>query len=176
MKKLLISISIVLTSILAHAQTVFPMNEENGKIEYSKVISVPETGQAQLFERANIWMSNAIVSSKAAIEYSNSETGKVLAKPNVDLYDNIGRFKAIGQTNFTIQIDCRDNRYRCTITDLRHKFADSPNSPGDLRKISHKPLAYKKVWVAIKRETNSEILGIIESLEKAMTTKEDDDW
>ena len=176
MKRLLLSISIVLTSVLAYGQAEFPISQETGKIEYSKVISVPETGKGELFERAKLWLAAKIVSAKAAQEYSNPETGRIFSKTSVRIYDEVsGMHRELGRTDFTIEINCKDNRYRVILTDFEHSFDNGSPSPVDLRKEKSRPIM-KGWWLAIKRETKSEILGVIESLEKGMVTEADDDW
>jgi len=132
MKKLCL-ILLVLFSKAAFAQkdtTGLHIPYANGSVVYEKVFSTPGKSQADLYKSAQQWLIGRY-KTETAIELTDTLNGKVLGKGregfNIDLaLGNAVSFKGL----FTIQIDCKDNKYRCRIYSM-NLCHDKTNSNDD---------------------------------------------
>ena len=132
MKKLCL-IALVLFSKAAFAQkdTVgLHIPYANGSVVYEKVFKTAGKLQTELYKNAQQWLIERYKTERV-IEITDTLTGKVIGKGkeafNIDLaLGNAVSFKGL----FTIQIDCKDNKYRCRIysINLHH---DKGNSNDD---------------------------------------------
>jgi hypothetical protein len=177
MKQTLLTTALLVTTLLAFAQVEFPIDSVTGQIRYEKIVAVESTSKDILYERANVWLAKAFVDSKEVIQYSNQETGKVLAKGLLELNATYNGYEqSMGVVRFTLEVNTKEGRVRVLISDLIHEFTDGNPSPGDLRKEKSYPVL-KKAWRVIKSETDEEIRRLIDSFEKAvMEDSQDDDW
>jgi hypothetical protein len=179
MIKKIIFILIVLTIQLSYSQVVnFPIDKDSGEIIYSKVTQTPGLSKNELFLYANEWFANSFKSSKDVIQFSDKESGKIIAKGNLDTsYRTLGMLIEIGYVSFTIEVATKNGRYRYIIKNFwHHKGISSVKSPGDLRIKKSGMQLSRKAWRSIKEQTNNKIIYLIKSLEVTMLTKKKDKW
>jgi hypothetical protein len=177
MKQTLLTTALLITTVLAYAQVVFPIDSASGQIRYERIVAVENTSKDLLYERANVWLAKAFVDSKEVIQYSNQETGKVLAKGRLELNATYNGYEqSMGVVRFTLEVNTKEGRVRVLISDLIHEFTDGNPSPGDLRKEKSYPIM-KKAWRVVKSETDNDIRSLIDSFEKAVSeVPKEDDW
>lgn len=98
---------------------VFPLKE--GRVEYSEVITINNVEAPELYKRAKIWTVNAFKSSKDVIQNDDKDNNIIIAK---GFFSGIGHNHLIKNARywFTIRIDCRDGRYRYSISDFIYEF------------------------------------------------------
>ncbi|MDR2003986.1 MAG: DUF4468 domain-containing protein [Prevotella sp.] len=123
MKKVLFFIVGIIPVILLAQENpftdVFPITD--GKVNYTEVIQVENKNASELYKNAKIWLVDAFKSSKDVIQNDDRDNFIVIGK---GFFDGYGHNKSITNAKywFTIRIDCRDNRYKYTITDFIYEF------------------------------------------------------
>lgn len=120
MKNLITIICLIITTIAsAQKKDTIGLNLPilNDRLVYEQVVDVPDKSKNQLFSNAKVWMANTFVSSKDVIQSEDKEAGDIIGKGFTKVY-----FKSIVTIErndyFTIQIDVKDNKYRCKIHDI----------------------------------------------------------
>lgn len=123
MKKILIFILSVFPSLIFSQSSpftdVFPF--VNGKVVYSEVIQVEGKSVLDLYKNAKIWLVEAFKSSKDVIHNDDKDNHIIIGK---GYFEGVGHNKNIVNAKywFTIRIDCREGRYKYTITDFIYDF------------------------------------------------------
>jgi hypothetical protein len=160
---------------------IFPIDKETGKITYSEIIKVDSINSQELYLRAKVWFVHSFVSAKNVIQLDDKESGKIIGKGLFDVKSSIVKSQNVGYVEFTIEIQVKDGRYKYTFSDISHKSGTSGIlTPEDLR--LEKPgggllTMGMKNWQGIKQQTHETVMNMIESLKKAMGTKNDlDKW
>lgn len=98
---------------------VFPMID--GKVNYTEVIQEQDVPAGELYKRAKIWMVDAFKSSKDVIQNDDKDNGIIIGK---GFFSGLGHNVSVLNPKywFTIRIDCRDGRYKYSITDFKYEF------------------------------------------------------
>lgn len=119
MKKLLI-IALLIIPIFGFAQkdTIglnLPMKE--GKIVFENVIEIPNKSKMDLYNNAKQWFVDYFRSSKDVIQNEDKDQGRIIGKGIIFI-----KLKALVTQTYddkiTIQIDCKDGKYRYRIYDM----------------------------------------------------------
>lgn len=139
MKKIMILFLSILLSVFANAQVnAFPKNEE-GKYEFSEVI---ETGlsKSTLYANAISWATSFYKDEyKEALQVASETEGRIIIKnynivfykrekPKSD-YINMER----EYVEYTLTIDCKENKYRYVISDILINPSPVYDSPHEYR-------------------------------------------
>jgi len=77
-----------------------------------------------LYVKAHEWMAKTFVSSKEVIQMNDKEAGKIIGKGTITThttYDGLGIRRGNDITYYTIQIDVKDGKFRCKLTDFIHE-------------------------------------------------------
>lgn len=82
------------------------------KYIYRETVAVDSTGKAELYQRAAQWAALLYKDSKHATRYDDKEAGVLIARGYWP--------KQMGMAKHwhTLRIECRDGRYRATLTDF----------------------------------------------------------
>ncbi|MDD6582022.1 MAG: DUF4468 domain-containing protein [Bacteroidales bacterium] len=99
-----------------------PMDDETGLITYKEVIQ--ENGTAkELYDRALVWAKSYYKNTGEIIKSADAEKCEIKFRGSVRIYSRLDDGKKITKNvvyyNFTLQ--CREGRYRYTITDFNEK-------------------------------------------------------
>lgn len=87
----------------------------NGSVVYEKIFNTPGKSQAELYKNAQQWLV-ARYKTERAIEIADTLDAKVIGRGNEVFNIDLALGNAISFNGlFTIQIDCKDNKYRCRI-------------------------------------------------------------
>ncbi len=177
-KLMFLFVMFVLTSFSSFGQAIFPVDEK-GEIIYSEVVKVDSSNYKELYVRAHEWFADTFKSAKDVIQLDDKEAGKIVGKGNVEVSDNNNHNSLVylpwtGTVDFTVEIQTKDARYKYAFS----KFTYTNDEGGyaeDLRLIDpfKKGMYQKRLnmqWLDIKQNTNTIILGIINSLKKSMNT------
>lgn len=151
---------------------VLPVDSLTGRITYTGVVQVDSTTADELFSRATLWYAATFKSAKAAMELSDRATGVITSDPaaNFPAYFifNNGNRKESGRIQFSLKIQCKDGRFKYTLTDLVHIHPDGYKML--LERESQ--MAYRKVlWATMKEEANKSVTELIQSLTKSMSSR-----
>lgn len=99
-----------------------PIDEDSQLVTYKEVVQVEGTMQ-DLYDRALAWIKKEYVNTNEVIKNSDKETGLLELRSSVRIYsrDKTGKpfFKNI--VYYRCKIECREGRYRYTITDFNEK-------------------------------------------------------
>ena len=127
MKTLLATLLLAGWSITAHSQDfTFPKNGD-GEYEFSEIVEI-EASKATLFANATSWAMSYYEEEgyKNVIQFESETDGRIIIK-NVDAVLNRRDIK-MGKVHFeseniyyTLTIDCKDNKYRFIINDIKIK-------------------------------------------------------
>ena len=187
MKKLLFGIMLMLP-ILCNAQT------DSTNFEFSLIDTLDGT-KTELFVNAKAWLAKTFVSSKSVIEMEDKDAGKIIGNGVITKRVNstLGNQIGIDIIFFTVNIDTKDNKYRCILSNFTHKYSQQTSTyiPGQPLATSmgsafsqnrnggplknEKPLCSglvmtKKQWTKIKDFAETESLATIQELKKYMHT------
>lgn len=119
-----IFIVIALTTLKAQGQFLFP--EKEGKVVYEEVIEVDKT-KDQLYNSAKHWMVTIFNDANEVIQLDDKESGKIIGKGVVRHTQPILWTSVINNNNFTIEIDCKEGKYRYRIFDIVVKTGVMPS-------------------------------------------------
>jgi hypothetical protein len=126
MKKLLVLVLIIFAkSAFAQKDTVgLNIPFENNTVAYEKVVDVPNTSQNLLFGNAGLWLAETrpyIADTQLQLE--DPVLSRVVGRVTSSISES---YKVLWQTNyfshiynFTVQIDCKDNKYRIRIYNIQ---------------------------------------------------------
>lgn len=110
-----------------------PFNKA-GFIEYEEIVPVIGISDTTLFSRAKIALANIFVSAKDVTQLSDDVSKTVITKGLVEVYGKdrknfMGTFSTkFGYVSFSMQVQCKNGKYRYIITDLVHKGYPGMNS------------------------------------------------
>lgn len=92
---------------------------KDGKVIFEELDSVPGIAKADLYARSKVWVTHIFKNSKDVIQLDDKDAGQIIGKGNFDYqYVVIGPPGATWTCDFTLQIDCRDNKARIRIYEL----------------------------------------------------------
>lgn len=180
MKKLVLLISIIISSTSAYSQTessIFPLNSETGEIYYSEVIEVNSMPQSDLFLSAKTWFVDAFKSANDVIQLTDKEEGIIIGKGNTDV--------ELGLIQFTFKVLTKDGKYKYEVYNIKYKlletqFAQPTNDLNNEKPGGGWSLGIGKGrWKKIKTKASNDIQGLIISLKKEMSKSKienKDDW
>ena len=103
---------------------------ENGSVEYSEVVQLPEISAENLYLRAKTWMADNFNSAKAVLDLDDKDSGLLIARGNSSVFVRMLGFNHEYKLNFSLKVECRDNRYKDTIYKLSIYIAPSQYNPG----------------------------------------------
>lgn len=120
--KILLLFLVLLLPVLAHSQSTdvnkFPLNA-NGQIEFTEVVNTSLT-KDKLYYNAQDWIAKTFGDYKKVIQFEDKENGKLIMKgiSNVDYIarNDVSVFKE--SMDYTITIECKDNKFRYKIEDI----------------------------------------------------------
>ena len=111
-----IFLTILLFPILVKSQITLPIKD--GKIVYEQIDSISNVSRSELYKRSKIWVTKIFKSSKAVIQIDDSSSAQLIGKGNFDYYYQVLLSGNIWTCNFTLQIDCKENKSRIKIYDI----------------------------------------------------------
>jgi hypothetical protein len=182
MKKILLvlMIFIVKTSFAQKDTTGLNIPTKDQKIVYEAVVEIPNKNKLDLYNNAQKWFIDKFNSSKDVIQNQDKEQGQIVGKGimTTTIKGRMGtpwNFK----NRVTVQIDCKDNKYRYRIYDIITSLPDGGISETSLE-VPFNSLTNGK-WVVSEKytrslieNTNTDIKALVSSLKIAMDAKKDD--
>ncbi|WP_179414711.1 DUF4468 domain-containing protein [Mucilaginibacter sp. E4BP6] len=126
MKKLLVMALIIFTkSAFAQKDTVgLNIAFTNNTVAYEKIIEVPNASKNMLYSNAALWLAETRpYVADTQLELADPVLSRVVGRVTSSFTES---YKVLWQTNyfshiynFTVQIDCKDNRYRIRIYNIQ---------------------------------------------------------
>ena len=122
MKKIIILIAFISIQYYVYSQEI--KTDENGNEYVSEIVEI-ELSKEVLFSNAQEWIAKTFGDYKSVIQFEDKESGKLIlkGKSGVDYVENhsssgFSIMMVEEMIKYTITIECKDNRYRYTISDF----------------------------------------------------------
>lgn len=165
-RTLLLALVFVCNQALAQVENALPLVD--GEVIFTDTVSIQNTSQQELFSRAKAWLAVTFVSAKAVIELQDEQKGRLIVKGSCPLVWPTA-VPSNGQLRFTLQIDCRDNRFRYRFTNLVYQIESNRYPPLPIDKTAN-----AKSRTAMKCRINviNAISGLSSSLIKGLSTND----
>jgi len=99
-------------------------------------IDTVNASKSELYKRAKLWVVNYFNDAQSVIEVDDKETGNIIGKGNCDIILNwpstMSKPNRPGKAvcDFSFQIDCRDNKARIKIYDIKNVVDEAGDPPG----------------------------------------------
>lgn len=157
--------AILLSGIAKLQAQILPINRETAKIEYVKVVDVPDQSKQQLFVKMQEW----IFTNKLPLLFADTlDLDKLIFVKSItclheenSIFSSTGTVKRVLQYDFVIEL--KDNKARFIVNNL--SFVDHQNAGvqgfvysgivvGDLKKEETKYLPIENYWPIDKTEKN----------------------
>lgn len=152
---------------------VLPVDSITGRITYSGVIQVDSTTADELYSRAVLWYTQTFKSAKAAIELSDRATGVIVSAPDANFpayfVRKNGNKVEDGWITFSLKIQCKDGRFKYTLSDLVH--TSLVNCSAGPLEVKPRICPKENTWSTIRAEANTSATALIQSLSKSMASR-----
>lgn len=123
MKKLLFLFALL--PFAGHAQTPateqsdpYPKDATTGLIDYTDVVQVANTSQAELFKRGKIWLASAFHSVKDVVQAEDKDAGFIVAKGISPITIKVMGSGLPEDLHYTLKINYKDGRYKYELTEF----------------------------------------------------------
>ena len=117
MKKTLLTICAFFFALHCIAQSDFPIDSVTKKISYSRTYKT-KLKKPALYSKIREWYATQFASSKAVVQLDDKVSGKIIGKSAIDFeYPYNGDWIKY-HLAFTVKVNYRDFKYKCSITDL----------------------------------------------------------
>ena len=153
-----------------------PIDERTGLVTYQDVVKQEGTPKV-LYDRAMEWAKKYYKNTGEVIKSADPEKCVINMRSSVRIFykdkDGTMRFKNIVYYNF--KLECRDNRYRYTITDFKEKATGS--APIEVW-FNTSASGWTPSMYGYLSQIDEEMNKLIESLEEGMQPVEEfvDEW
>lgn len=156
---------LVFISMSVSAQ--MPIDTVTRKYQYREVVTVNGATKDQLFDKARQWFVSNYKDASEVLQVQDKESGTLVGKGLFIVNFQGGPRKVF----HTVSIDCKDGKYRVTITDFMLKF-----SPAYTEK-SFELLTKNDFWGLDKlyAATDSKVLETLKSI-ALKTNSKPDEW
>lgn len=105
--------------------TVFPVTD--GKVLYQGVVNFDSTiTPNQIHKNAISWFANSFKSGKDVLQINDKDNGIVMGR-------GFWEHPSGNKFWFDIKVEIKDNRFRCTLTDIRRTFNSYISNYGNLK-------------------------------------------
>ena len=170
MKKLLLSIIAFAFGYLGFAQTNtdwgMPYNTEKKVFMYEEVVPVDGVSKADLYKRANTWISTYFTNGQNKIYERDPEQNSLKMKHKVQLYKTVKKEKVFDcNIEFHIDMAFKDGKFKYTIYKFRI-FADANSQP--IEKWMDANYTSKEADISKYTNLNAQMQEIIDSMKKAL--------
>lgn len=153
-----------------------PIDERTNLVTYQDVVKQEGT-PAVLYERAMEWVKKYYKNTAEVIKKADPQKSVIEMRSSVRIYfkqkDGTLRYKNVVYYNF--KLECRDNRYRYTITNFNEKAA----GPAPIENWFNTSLSgWTPSQYDYLAQIDEQIKALIESLEEGMLPAEEfiDEW
>ncbi|SDR87241.1 protein of unknown function [Mucilaginibacter mallensis] len=184
MKRILFFVLILISSGTAFAQkdtTGLNIPVKDGNVVYERVVEIPGKSKADLYKNAKQWFVDYFKSSRDVIQSEDKGDGKIVGKGILPvLFNGAMGTQVIYDDNLSIQVDCKDGKYRVRIYE---QLLSSPvggqvtTTPEELiAKLlgtGSSPFNAKQARRMLE-SMNSEMLSTLASVNRAMSARTDD--
>ena len=169
MKTNLIAMLLGLSALPAFCQTM-PVDKATGRITYTDIVNCDSAGRKDIYNAAKLWVLNAFGTGKPVAQANNIENTTIVFKPAVAVRTEGG--VSAGYVYYTFTIECKDGKYKYTLTDFKHQMStetntcDGGNLENDVYLCPQLLMNKKLFWAGVKQQTNDAVLALIANMNK----------
>jgi hypothetical protein len=180
--KHLLALSIFLSiAVNSFSQTKWP-TLENGDFGWSEVVDVDSADAKTLYTRARMFLANIYKSAKDVTQMEDEPSKTIIIKAVLR-----NRVKAVltgwtpyGYTSYTVQIQCKDGRYKFELKDFYHNgesngVAHMSYTGGSLNQEKGQRFPLKQ-WGYIKDQAAEEVIVLKTAIKKFMASNNGANW
>lgn len=122
---------IILIPNTGKSQTQYiPIDPATNKTTYSEIVEVANKKDA-LYKNAQTWITKSFGDYKSVIQFEDKSEGKLIIKA----FSKLEAFLS-DRLNYTITIDCKDNKYRCVISDIYQSPSQFPTDRFPIERLN----------------------------------------
>lgn len=153
-----------------------PISEQTNLVTYQDVVKQEGTPQV-LFDRAMVWVKKYYKNTSEVIKSSDREKGVIEMRSSVRIFSKQkdGTMLPKNVVYYNFKLECRDNRYRYTITNFNEKATSAAPIENWFKTDSPywSPSQYE--WL---NQIDEQVKSLINSLEEGMLPVEEvkDEW
>ncbi|MCR4965226.1 MAG: DUF4468 domain-containing protein [Bacteroidales bacterium] len=183
MKKIAVTALLLFSAIFIYAQKPsslpvpeLPIDERTNLVTYQDVVQEPGTPDV-LYERAMKWVKKQYKNTNEVIKKADQEHHFIEMRSSVRIFSKQkdGTMLPKNVVYYNFKLECRDNRYRYTITNFNEKAAAAAPIENWFKTDSPywSPSQYEFL-----NQIDEQIRELIESLEEGMEPEEvfEDEW
>ncbi|MFM9946077.1 MAG: DUF4468 domain-containing protein [Bacteroidia bacterium] len=178
MIKQFFSLTFITISLFSYSQQTIPVDEETKQALITEVIEVSGATQAELYDRAMVWINKFYPNPTGFIQSKDPATGEIVGKAQfrITSTDKKGTESFDGMVGYTIKLNFKDGKFKYEISKINWKQA----SYYDVSKwMNTKDQYYKEVYQGYLQQTNTYFDNLKADLKKAVKSppaKKKDDW
>jgi len=120
-----------------------------------KIMHVPGFNKNEIYDQTKIFIAENFRSAKAVLEYENKETGTIIGNGNI-IYPAESGMAALAlanwRTNFTMRVDIKDEKFRCTFINIKVAWPASFDVTTGVRAAGERSIGFEQESVNIKKE------------------------
>jgi len=165
-------------SLISFAQepSVVPVSDETGLITYRDVIQ-EDGSKDELYVRALAWVNSFYKNPSDVTRVRDREDGKIdcIHRFRIRFIDENGINRDAGTIMYSLYLECRDGRYRYTLTEFTLMEASRVPCEKWLDKTHQ---AYNPLWDEYLKQINDFSLELIDDLKEGMKPEKvvEDEW
>ena len=155
---------------------MFLPKDSNGTIKLFKVITVNNANANAIYSKAKLFIAETFVSTKDVMQLNDDASFTIVAKPAITTKTR-WLVEYNGFVDYTLKIECKDNKYRYTITDFTFSYIDRFGKKITSPLEANRPTIYTKgMWRDVMLQTASGIQLLTSSLQKKLVANTTDNW
>jgi len=151
---------------------------------YTEIVKVDSVNRETLYLRVKNWIDSTYTSAKSVLQTDNRDSGLVILKAAFIVHVTDGFDRDGGNVTYLLSIQCKDGRYKLSLSDFIHHHGTSDlGDGGDLNrpKANCSPLNLPKYyWHQIKDQAaerrNKLIASVKSMLGSTPQTVKPDNW
>ncbi|SMC46330.1 DUF4468 domain-containing protein [Pedobacter africanus] len=155
----------------------------DGKIIYEQVNEMPNISKSEMFGASKKWLADAFKSANSVIQSENEPTGQLIGKG----YTTISYFKKgsmmgiLLDIKFTVQIDCKDGKYRIRFYDLGNetsstRYTSGYTTPLETVDSNYRKKKNKEKWEGTVKVINNKFITFLDSFKDSIVKSKSDSF
>lgn len=169
---------LLLLPLAALSQSDSLQKNSEGIYELTGVIHVDSVSAANLFSRAQKFVAVNSNSLEPITQLNDDNDKLTVGKGTMTafMYNSFGNLNSITNVDYTITVQCKDNRYKYTISNFLVYVPDSIRIALEDESYWNKRRWAKRMWSDTKQEIYSKMKTVIGLLKNSMASDSTKDW
>lgn len=154
---------------------------KDGKVVYEQISEVPGLSKTEIYGAAKKWLADIFKNSNAVIKSENESTGQIIGKGSTTVthFRKGSMLGMILDLKFSVQIDCKDDKYRIRIYNLINERKYSLYNIDASTTIESIDVGYRKKknhdkWISTVTAINDEFNAIMQSSKASILKSKSD--